>query len=137
MLRDSARKFLSENAGIETLRRSVARDHREAYESAVPPATYDAALWKKIVELGWTSLAVPEAQGGAGMKMVAVAALAEEAGRAALVSPLITTLLASCVLREAATPAARAAHWRASSAARPRRWRSPTPTARGSPATPM
>ena len=109
MLRDSARKFLSDNAGIETLRRSVARDHREAYESAVPPAIYDVDLWRKIVELGWTSLAVPEDAGGAGMKMVAVAALAEEAGRAALVSPLITTLLASCVLRAAATPAARQA----------------------------
>jgi alkylation response protein AidB-like acyl-CoA dehydrogenase len=107
MLRDSARKFLSDNAGIETLRRSVARDHREAYESAVPPATYDAALWRKIVELGWTSLAVPEDAGGAGMKMVAVAALAEEAGRAALVSPLITTLLTTCVLRAAATPGAK------------------------------
>ena len=101
MLRDSARKFLADNAGIETLRRSVARDHREAYESPQPPALYDADLWKKIVDLGWTSLAVPEDKGGSGMKMVAVAALAEEAGRAALVSPLITTLLATCVLREA------------------------------------
>jgi alkylation response protein AidB-like acyl-CoA dehydrogenase len=54
-----------------------------------------------MVELGWTSLAVPESAGGAGMKMVAVAALAEEAGRAALPSPLIATLLATCVLREA------------------------------------
>ncbi|MBI3786417.1 MAG: acyl-CoA/acyl-ACP dehydrogenase [Deltaproteobacteria bacterium] len=109
MLRDSARKFLGDNAGIETLRRSVARDHREAYESPVPPSMYDAALWRKIVELGWTSLAVPESMGGAGMKMVAVAALAEEAGRAALVSPLITTLLATCVLREAGTEGAKAA----------------------------
>jgi alkylation response protein AidB-like acyl-CoA dehydrogenase len=109
MLRDSARKFLSDNAGIETLRRSVARDPHEAYEGAVPPLTYDAELWRKIVELGWTSLAVPEDAGGAGMKMVAVAALAEEAGRAALVSPLNTTLLATCVLRAAATPGAAAA----------------------------
>lgn len=102
LLRDSARKFLSDNAPIDTLRRSVARDHREAYESEVPPAQYDANLWKQIVDLGWTSLAVPEQAGGAGMRMVAVAALAEEAGRAALVSPLMTTLLATCVLR---TPA--------------------------------
>jgi alkylation response protein AidB-like acyl-CoA dehydrogenase len=101
LLRDSARKFLGDHAGIEALRRLVARDHRAAYESAVAPAPWDEALWRRMVELGWTSLAVPEAAGGAGMKMVAVAALAEEAGRAALVSPLITTLLASCVLRAA------------------------------------
>ena len=101
MLRDSARKFLGDHAGIEALRRLVARDHRAAYESAVAPAPWDEALWRQMVGLGWTTLAVPEAAGGAGMKMVAVAALAEEAGRAALVSPLLTTVLATCVLRAA------------------------------------
>ena len=101
MLRDSARKFLGDHAGIEALRRLVARDHRAAYESAVAPAPWDEALWRQMVALGWTTLAVPEAAGGAGMKMVAVAALAEEAGRAALVSPLLTTVLATCVLRAA------------------------------------
>ncbi|MEO8604072.1 MAG: acyl-CoA dehydrogenase family protein [bacterium] len=101
LLRDSTRRFLSENAGGEALRRTVARDHRAAYGSAVAPAAWDEALWRQMVGLGWTSLAVPEAAGGAGMKMVAVAALAEEAGRVALVSPLITTLITTCVLRAA------------------------------------
>ena len=108
MIRDQARRFLSENAGIETLRRLVARDHREAYESATSPAHYDEQLWRQMVELGWTGLAVPERAGGTGMKMVAVAALAEEAGRAALVSPLMSTLSAACVLREAHGPGAAA-----------------------------
>jgi alkylation response protein AidB-like acyl-CoA dehydrogenase len=106
LLRDTARKFLADHFGIETLRRLVARDHRQAYESAVPPAPYDEELWRQMVELGWTALAVPEAAGGAGMKMVAVAALAEEAGRVALVSPLLTSLYATCVLREAPGEAA-------------------------------
>lgn len=106
MVRDSARKVLSENAGIERLRKLVAANHHQAYESDVPPASYDADLWQQMIELGWTALAVPEGAGGAGMKMVAVAALAEEAGRAALPSPLIATLLATCVLRQASTPAA-------------------------------
>jgi len=109
MIRDSARKLLRENAGIEKLRRLVARDHRAAYESPTPPADYDEPLWRQMVELGFASLAVPEAAGGAGMKMVAVAALAEEAGRAALPSPLIATLLASCVLRQAPGDGARSA----------------------------
>jgi alkylation response protein AidB-like acyl-CoA dehydrogenase len=107
LIRDSARKFLSENAGIESLRRLVARDHR-AYERATPPAPYDEQLWRQMIELGWTSLAVPEAAGGSGMKMVAVAALAEEAGRVALVAPLITTLYATCALRAATSAAANA-----------------------------
>ena len=106
MLRDSVRKFLGENAGIEKLRQIAARDHHAAYESETPPLAYDEGLWRKMVELGWTTLAVPEEAGGAGMKMVAVAALAEEAGRVALPSPLIATLVATCVLREAQATAA-------------------------------
>jgi alkylation response protein AidB-like acyl-CoA dehydrogenase len=108
MVRDSARKLLSENAGIERLRKLVAANHHQAYESDVPPDSYDQALWRQMVDLGWTALSVPESAGGAGMKMVAVAALAEEAGRAALPSPLISTLIATCVLREAATATAHA-----------------------------
>jgi alkylation response protein AidB-like acyl-CoA dehydrogenase len=108
MLRDSARRFLKENAGIEKLRATVAKDHREAYESDTPPAAWDESLWNKMVELGWTALAVPTDAGGVGMSTTAVAALAEEIGRAALPSPLISTLLATYVLRAADGEAARA-----------------------------
>lgn len=108
MLRDQARKFLKDNAPIEKLRALVAKDHKLAYESPVQPLAWDERVWKQMVELGWTALAVPESAGGAGMKMIAVAALAEEIGRAALPSPLIATLIATCVLREAGTAAATA-----------------------------
>ncbi len=109
MLRDGARKFLSDHAGPARVRQTVARDHHEAYESEIPPAHYDAAQWRQMVDLGWTSVAIPEKSGGAGMNMAALAALSEEIGRAALVSPLSTTLQATCVLREASTPAAETA----------------------------
>src|SRR5436309_1505393 len=109
MVRDSARKLLKDAAGIEALRALVARDHKSAYESAVQPAPWDERLWRQMIELGWTALAVPEDGGGAGMKMVAVAALAEELGRAAVPSPLPSTLIATMVLRAAATHAAAAA----------------------------
>jgi alkylation response protein AidB-like acyl-CoA dehydrogenase len=106
MVRDSARKFLRDNAPVDRLRKLVAGDHHAAYESAVQPAPYDERVWRQMVELGWTSLAVPEQAGGAGMKMVAVAALAEELGRAALPSPLTATLIATAVLRAEGTSAA-------------------------------
>jgi alkylation response protein AidB-like acyl-CoA dehydrogenase len=109
MVRDSARKLLKEQAGIDALRKLVARDHREAYESARQPAPWDEKLWQQMVELGWTALAVPESAGGVGMKTIAVAALAEEIGRAALPSPLIATLIATAVLRSAATRGSEAA----------------------------
>jgi alkylation response protein AidB-like acyl-CoA dehydrogenase len=101
ILRDSAQRFLDEVASIDKVRRLVAADAQEAYESKTPPARYDEAAWTKMVELGWTALAVPESLGGAGMKCVAIAALAEEVGRRAMPSPLLSTMIATFVLREA------------------------------------
>ena len=101
MVRDTARSFLAEHTPVDKLRKLVARDHHEAYESAVQPAQWDEELWGKMVELGWTGLGVPEAHGGVGMKTVAVALLAEELGRAAVPSPLTTTLVATAALKAA------------------------------------
>jgi len=109
MLRDGARRLLDERAGVETLRRIVARDHIEAYESEVQPARYDDDLWQKMVELGWTSVAVPESAGGMGMRTIAAVILAEEIGRAALPSPLTATLVATNVLKHCDGPAAKTA----------------------------
>jgi len=100
MVREQARKVLRDRAGIEALRKLVAGDYH-VYEQAVPPVRWDQDLWKEMVELGWTTLAVPERAGGVGMKTIAVAALAEEVGRAALPSPLIAALIATAVLKAA------------------------------------
>jgi alkylation response protein AidB-like acyl-CoA dehydrogenase len=105
MVRDQARKFLRDTFGIERLRKLVAADHHEAYESAVQPAAWDKDLWRQMVELGWPSLPVPDTAGGVGMKMIAVATLAEEVGRAALPSPLLSTMIATTVLRAAGATA--------------------------------
>jgi alkylation response protein AidB-like acyl-CoA dehydrogenase len=109
MLRDSARKLLRDEVDVASLRAMVAKSHVEAYETSPQPVAYDQKLWQRMVELGWTSVAVPEAAGGLGMKMVAVTALAEELGRAAVPSPLSTTLAATLVLRECGSDAARSA----------------------------
>jgi alkylation response protein AidB-like acyl-CoA dehydrogenase len=107
ILRDSARRFLDEVASIDKVRRLVAAHHAEAYEAEVPPARYDETAWRRMVDLGWTALAIPEEAGGAGMKGVAVAALAEEIGRRAMPSPMLSTLFSTFVLRAAETPGAR------------------------------
>jgi alkylation response protein AidB-like acyl-CoA dehydrogenase len=109
MLRDSARKLMKDAADVTALRRMLAKSHLEAYETLPQPVAFDEKLWRQMVELGWTSVAVPEAAGGLGMKMVAVAALAEEVGRACLPSPLVSTLLATLVLRECRGDGARPA----------------------------
>ncbi len=109
MLRDAARKLLKDEVDAAALRAMVAKSHIEAYETFPQPVAYDEKLWRRMVELGWTSVAVPESAGGLGMKMVAVAALAEELGRAAVPSPLTATLAATLVLRECGSDAANAA----------------------------
>ena len=101
MVRDQARRLLRESAPVDKLRALVARDHHEAYETAVQPASWDESLWQHMVELGWTALGVPESYGGHGMKAIVGVALAEEIGRAAVPSPLPATQLASAVLRAA------------------------------------
>jgi alkylation response protein AidB-like acyl-CoA dehydrogenase len=101
LVRDQARKFLKDSFPIDKLRTLVAKDHHEAYESAVQPAAWDRGLWKQMVELGWTGLAVPESAGGLGMKTMVAATLVEELARVAMPSPLPATLMATMVLRAA------------------------------------
>ncbi|MCP3985059.1 MAG: acyl-CoA/acyl-ACP dehydrogenase [bacterium] len=105
LLRDLARKFLDEQLPVEKLRELVAADPEAVYERG-EPTTWDEGLWKQIVELGWTGLAVPEVAGGAGFKAVGIVGLVEEVGRHALPSPLIATLNATFVLREGEPDAA-------------------------------
>jgi alkylation response protein AidB-like acyl-CoA dehydrogenase len=105
-LRDQARKFLDEYASIARLRKLVGSDHDAVYVRGELPS-YDLTVWQKCVELGFLSVAVPEAQGGLGARAVAVAAVVEEVGRHAFPSPLVATLIASYVLRHAGVEAAR------------------------------
>jgi alkylation response protein AidB-like acyl-CoA dehydrogenase len=103
MLRDLARKFLDGRLPVETLRDLVSADHEAVYERGERQA-WDESLWKEIVELGWSGLAVTEDAGGAQFKHVGIAALIEEVGRHALPSPLVATLNASYVLGKAEAP---------------------------------
>jgi alkylation response protein AidB-like acyl-CoA dehydrogenase len=105
LLRDLARRFLDEHLPVERLRALVASDPDAAYHRGERPA-WDEGIWKQIGELGWAGLAVPEAAGGVGGKMVGIAALVEEVGRHALPSPLVSTLCAAFALRAAGTPSA-------------------------------
>ena len=107
MLRDLARKLLREEMPIEKLRRLVAADPKTVYDEGQRPS-WDEALWKQCVELGWTGLAVPEDVGGVGISLVGIAALLEEVGRAALPSPLVPTLNATFALRAAGSAEANA-----------------------------
>src|SRR5688572_6655370 len=91
LVRDQARRLLRESVPVDKLRTLVARDHHDAYETKVQPAYWDEALWKQMVELGWTALGVPESAGGLGMKTIVSVTLSEELGRVAVPTPLSAT----------------------------------------------
>ena len=94
MLRRSAREFLAKECSPKVVRRIMETEDG-----------YDAALWKKIADLGWTALGIPEQYGGVGTFLDLVVVL-EEAGRALLPGPFFSTMgLAVPVLLEAGTEA--------------------------------
>jgi alkylation response protein AidB-like acyl-CoA dehydrogenase len=86
-LRDTLREFFEKEAPTDVVR-------------AAEPLGFDATLWKKVVEFGLPSVAVPEDRGGGGAGLIELAIGAELLGRSLAPVPLIeaavaTTLLAS------------------------------------------
>ncbi len=93
MLRRSTRDFLAKECSPKVVRKLM------------EGSGYDAAMWKKIADLGWTALGIPEEYGGAGTFLDLVVVL-EEAGRALLPGPFFATMgLAVPAILEAGTEA--------------------------------
>jgi len=89
ILRQEARKYLEAECNLEKVRKVMETD-----------AGYEEETWKRLAQMGWLGLAVPEEQGGSGLGMVSLAVLMEEMGRALLPSPFFGTLLATLAIRE-------------------------------------
>lgn len=94
-LNDVAGKFFQDNLPTHELHALVAHDSNLEHGTE---SRWNRALWRQIVDLGWLMVAVPERAGGMGMPAVAVAALAEQSGRAALPGPLVPTLSTAYIL---------------------------------------
>jgi alkylation response protein AidB-like acyl-CoA dehydrogenase len=62
---------------------------------------YSAELWRKIAELGWLGLVLPESYGGSALGYVELVVIAEEMGRVLLPSPFIWTLAFAEAIRRA------------------------------------
>src|SRR2546421_11152776 len=77
VLRDQARKFLSQHASPAKVRRIL--------EGAEP---YDAELWRGMAEQGWPGTAIPESHGGAGCGHLELCVIAEELGRSLAPAPV-------------------------------------------------
>lgn len=82
MLKTMARDFLTDKCP-KTLVREMEEDEKG----------YSLALWREIVELGWTGLVLPEEYGGSGMSFLDLCILLEETGRACLPGPFFSTVV--------------------------------------------
>jgi len=82
MLLDSAVAFCKERSPSLTVRGLLASE-----------TGYHPAVWDEIVQMGWTGLAIPEAQGGSGLPIGHLAVIAEPMGRHLLATPFTSTQL--------------------------------------------
>ncbi len=84
MVRNMAREFL-EGECPTSLVRAMEKD-----DQGYPPE-----LWKKMVELGWPAISLPEQYGGQGMPLIYLGIILEEVGRAMAPVPLHSTMVAA------------------------------------------
>jgi alkylation response protein AidB-like acyl-CoA dehydrogenase len=84
LLRAEVRKFLDQNCPLEEVRKL-----------AETPAGFSQDLWRRMAELGWVGLTLPEAHGGVGLGWEDLVVVLEETGRTLFPSPLISTVLAA------------------------------------------
>src|SRR5260370_15153423 len=81
-LKDSGREFFAGECPTAEIRRLMETD-----------SAYDAALWAKLTDQGYTGIIFPEAYGGVGLGKVELMLLMEEAGRALLPGPFFSTVV--------------------------------------------
>ena len=82
LLRDTAREFLQSHAPVADLRRL--RDTRDELG-------YSPELWRRMADLGWTSITLPEQYGGLDFGFRGIGVVLEECGRTLAASPLFAT----------------------------------------------
>jgi alkylation response protein AidB-like acyl-CoA dehydrogenase len=82
MLRDAAKRFLADNCPTTFVRKMMADS-----------TAHDADFWRKLVDLGWPGLLIPEQFGGQGGSFLDMTVVAEEAGKALVPGPFFTAAL--------------------------------------------
>ena len=81
MLRDQSRGFLAEHCPTSVVRTVLDGE-----------AEYDATLWQRVANMGWTATVIPEAYGGLGLSYYELAIIAEELGRSVAPIPFASSV---------------------------------------------
>jgi acyl-CoA dehydrogenase len=100
MLRDAAARLLRDQVDLGRL---TAHGNR-------PDTTYDQALWRRIIDLGWPGLIIPEAYGGLGMSLVDWVVITEEIGRSLAPCPYLGNYAGTLALMRSGTAAQKDQH---------------------------
>ena len=95
ILKDTARKFFAGECPIAAVRKVMETD-----------TAYDAGLWSKLAEQGFTGIIAPEEYGGMGLGKVELILLMEEAGYAILPGPFFSTVALAVPVIDALATAA-------------------------------
>jgi alkylation response protein AidB-like acyl-CoA dehydrogenase len=82
MLRSSARDFLAKEAPMTYVRKMMEDE-----------VGFTGDLWKKMADLGWMGLILPEDYGGSGLDFVDLIVVLEEMGRVVLPGPFFSTVV--------------------------------------------
>ena len=82
MLRNSARDFLAKECPMTYVRQMMEDDRG-----------FRDAPWRKMAELGWMGLVLPEEHGGAGFTFVDLVVVLEEMGRVVMPGPYFSTVV--------------------------------------------
>ena len=91
LIQESARDFV---------RNDCAKDKLAEFDKQQAPV--DAELWRKMAQLGWMGMVIPEEYGGTGNTMTDVAVLFEELGRGPVPGPMLSSaVLGASILLEA------------------------------------
>lgn len=97
MFRDAAKRFASERASVEQLRKL--RDAKDK-------VGFVAELWKEMADMGWAGVLIPEEFGGVGFGHVGAGLIAEEIGRNLSATPMLSTaVLGATALLKGSTQA--------------------------------
>jgi alkylation response protein AidB-like acyl-CoA dehydrogenase len=87
VLRKNARDFLAAECPTKLVR-----------EMEKDPVGHPPALWRKIAELGWPGMSLPERYGGLDLPLVQLGLILEEVGRAVAPIPLHSTVVAALTI---------------------------------------
>lgn len=98
VIRETAREFLAAECS-PTLVRRIEKG----------PKAYCPDLWRKMADLGWLGIALPEQYGGVGLSLVSLGLILEEVGRAIAPVPLHSTCVAALTIARHGTEAQRQA----------------------------